>query len=641
MVLRPLFFSFFLLPWSASADDDPLPLEPVVVSATRVPAAADRLGSSVTVIDRDEIEARNVRFLGELLRQVPGVSVARSGGAGAQTQIRVRGAEANHVMVLIDGVEANDPALGDEFSFAHLLLSGVERVEIVRGPHSAIWGSDSLAGVINVVTRDGVDPRRLLHIEAGSHGTRQIGTSLAAPWQRGSWNLDVTHLQTDGTNISRSGTEDDGYENLTLTLGAEFDLTDRVAIASRLNVIDSENEFDNIDFIGTGLPADGTPYTDAQQLYWLTRARWSGWNGRVAQRAELRYGDTENANYDFGQRSSLTTSERVAVGYQASVDLSAGQALSRSLTLALEHESTDFRQRGTASPFGDPNQDRSLHVNSAVLEFLGDLDERLTLAASLRYDDNSDFDSRGAYRVSLSRRIGDGARVWGAYGTGQKAPTFIERFGFFTTGFIGNPDLRPEQSQGWEIGAETTFADRRGQASVAVYREDLEDEIDGFFFDPQSFNFTARNVAAESRRQGGEAQVGWRFAEHWNVDLTYAYLDSTQPGFDLRARDELRRPRHSGFLGLSYADPAGPLSVSVSASYNGERSDQFFPPFPRPSEQVALESYWLLDVACRYRINPSLELTLRGENLLDEDYEDVFGFANPGRSGFVGLQVTF
>ena len=222
--MMPAYALLPLLSMSFSlADEPPAELEPVVVSASRVPIPVEQLGSSVTVIEREEIERRGVRFLGELLREVPGVSVARSGGVGAQAQVRIRGAEANHVLVLIDGVEANDASLSDEFSFAHLLLNNVERVEIVRGPHSSIWGSDSVAGVINVVTARSGNGAHRAYAEAGSRNTFQGGAALDWDFDRGALDLSVDYLESDGTNVSRTGSEDDGYDNLTLGLQTRWD----------------------------------------------------------------------------------------------------------------------------------------------------------------------------------------------------------------------------------------------------------------------------------------------------------------------------------------------------------------------------------------------------------------------------------
>jgi len=611
-------------------------LDQIIVTGARTPINIDHLGNATTVIDRAEIERLEARYVADLLRTVPGFAVSHSGGVGSQTQVRVRGAEANHVLVLIDGVRANDPATGDEFRWEYLTTGNVDRIEIVRGPQSALWGSDAVAAVVHVVTnRQRPEPSLTAYAEGGSHETANVGINGSAGGERWSLTGGIEYLDTGGINISRTGTERDGSDIATVSLGGRFAASDSVTIDAGIRSADAFSEFDPVDFLVTGLPIDGDHVTEADNLYADVSATIAGPDSRFRHRLSARYFDSDNRNLIDGAEDSRTASDRLTIMYQADMQLG-----DHRLSLALEHEATDFSQRG-ATVFGDPNQDQEMDVDSVIADFEANPSERLTVLLSARFDANSDFDDATTGRLSAAYLVNDRTTLRGNIGIGRKNPTFIERFGFFPAQFVGNPDLKPEKSTSYEVGIDRQFGDEALTVGLTIFHQDLEDEINGFVFDPVTFLTTAENLAEDSTRTGFEWSARWQAHERVDLGATYTYIDASEQDVGGQDVTELRRPRHSGSLSANYLPPGDRWKLSLSANYGGTRSDVYFPPFPQPSEVVTLGNYWLVDLAAHYSLTDSITIFARGANLLDADYEQVFGYQTPGITGYLGLRARF
>lgn len=619
----------------------------LVVTASRVPVPLVAAGSSVSVIDREQIEARQSVFAVDLLQDVPGVAVSRSGGIGSQTQIRVRGAEANQVLVLIDGIEANDPAGNDEFAFQDLTTWDVERIEVVRGPQSALWGSDALAGVVNVITRAPTEEFTAAGFaEAGAFDSRAIGGRIAGEVLGARSGLSLSRFDSNGDNSSRSGNEDDGYENTTASLTLAGNPSDRLGLDFAGRYTATNKEFDGTDFVSTGLPADTGDETAVDLGYFRAGGTLALADGRWTQRLQAAWTttDTENSN-EFGASGS-TDADKYGLNYQTTWQFTRRTAESsgNSITLALDRERQEFGQSGLASPFGDPNQSQDIDNTAAVLELLLSPFERTSLSLSGRYDDNSDFDDIGTFRATTAWTAeGTGTRLHAAFGTGQKAPTFIERFGFFPDQFIGNPDLQPEKSTAWEAGVEQPFWNGRVSLGATYFREELENEINGFAFDPDTFLFTAENLDGESERRGVEVSALARIKDSLRFSGSYTYTDAAQPdslaGEDTR---EIRRPRHTANLNAGWRLLDSRADLNVNLTYVGDQDDTFFevaPPFG--TQTIDLDSYYLASLAVSYRLTDQASVYARAENLLDEDYENVYGYNTPGIGAYAGIRLTF
>ena len=620
--------------------EDALELDDLVVTAGLQPISISDVASSITVITREEIEQKQALYLSELLRDVPGFAVSQAGGAGSQTQVRVRGAEANHLLVLIDGVRANDPSANDEFQYQFALTSNIERIEIIRGPQSAAWGSDAVAGVINIIRKKDLANNYLSgNFEAGSFGTINGGIEGGYSGAAVSINAGLSFLDTDGTNISRNGDEKDGAENMTGNISLQYNASDAIRLRLSANLVDASSEYDDIDYFATGLPGYADRLTVTQQSfvsgelnYEPPQSRWSG-------SLSVNRMDSDNDNFSDGNWSGATAAETLEYRVRGGVLL--GNEHNHRVSFALEREEVDFSQRGQASLYGDPNQDQDYRSNGYAIEYVGKPLTGFTWTASARLDDYSDFDDATTWQLAASYRLSAAHRLRGSIGTGSKTPTFTERYGFFEDLFLGNPDLKPESSRGWEIGIESNWSDNRHQFQLAYFDQDLQDEIDGFVFDPDTFLFTARNKQTDSKRQGIEAIFDTRLSEAVTLGASYTYTDATEKNGAGQSVQEVRRPKHMASLSTNYrfSDDRGNLNLNVR--YNGSQQDVFFSPLTYESEYIKLDAYTLLNLAVSWKLTQSLELTGRVSNLLDEEYEEVLGFARPGRGIYAGLRGRF
>ncbi len=622
--------------------EDTYELDDMLVTAGLQPISINDVASSVTIITREEIEQRQVKYLSDLLRDVPGFAVSQAGGPGTQTQIRVRGSEANQLLVLIDGVRANDPALSDEFAFNYALTANIERIEIIRGPQSATWGSDAMAGVINIIRKKNVDSHYIsANLEAGSFSTISAGVDGGYSGESFRITGGLAYFDTDGTNVSRQGTEKDGAKNTTANLDVEFDASDALILRFSGQAVDATSEYDSIDYFVTGLPVDADRVTESQQTYLTAEARYAPVQQPFSGSLMVNRLDSDNNNYADGLWSNSSAAETMEVRLRGGWGFSTGDVEYHRINFALERENIDFSQRGLASPWGDPNQDQSYDVNGYALEYIGKPSTQFTWTLSGRLDDYSDFDDATTWQLAGAYRVSQALRLRGSIGTGSKAPTFTERYGYFEDFFIGNPDLKPESSQGWEMGIDTNWQNNRHNLSVTYFNQDLQDEIDGFVFDPETFLFTAKNKSTDSKRQGVEIVFDTRLGTAWSVGASYTYTDATETDASGQSVREVRRPKHMASLTANhyFADERGNLNLNLN--YSGKQLDNFFNPATFSLDRVEIPAYTVVDLAGSWRLTPSLDLTARVSNLLDEEYEEILGFVRPGRAIYAGLRGRF
>jgi vitamin B12 transporter len=604
-------------------------MEVITVSAT--PININDAGSSVSVISRQNILDRNAGSVQDLLREIPGFSVNQQGSHGAVTQVRIRGAEANQVLVLINGIEVNDLAQGSEFDFSQISTNDIERIEIVRGPQSALWGSDAMAGVIHIITMPNTDDSSFdASLETGSFSTQRATFSANLGSSRHQTKLSVDYLDSDGTNIARNGNEDDGLENLTVSLAGRYAASDNLSLSYTIRHTDKTSEFDAIDFFTTGLPVDADYETDSTYLYSgvsITQIV----SDSIDHSLKASRTDTDNKTSASNPDKDETSGVRDTFRYQFNYLDGANH-----LSLRVEHETEEYKQRGTSSFFGDPNQNLDAKTDSFAAEYRY-VGERFNYSLSGRHDKNSEFDDSNSWRMTGNFKLSQ-ATLFASVGESIKNPTFTERFGFFTN-FIGNPDLEPEESLHWEIGARTSLLNDKLELAATYFNADLENEINGFVFDAGTGGFTSGNIDGESKRKGVELAFGYTQSERFDLRATYTYLDATQQGFNGSDVTEVRRPEHTGSLTMNYRWQQAGLNFSVS--YTGTQEDNFFPPFPPFQERVELDAFTLVSLSGYYNLNDLVTVTARIENLADENYEQVYGFASPGIGGHLGFRLKW
>lgn len=626
----------------ANAQPGTQTLPDTIVSANRVALPSAEVGSSITVITGEEMQARQIRVVADALRDVPGVSVNRTGPRGLFTQIRIRGNEGNHTKVFIDGIEANDPSGDVEFDFAHLLAADVERVEIIRGPQSALWGSDAIGGVINVITKRGTAGLRADgYLEAGSFNTYSGNAALRGAGRNYRYSASGSFFTTDGVNMSRFGTEEDGYRNGTINLSGAVDASEVLELSANGMYVASSVESDPQDFTFggpfEGLFVDGDEERTGDQFYGRAQGKLKTFGGQWEHILGANYTHSDFENKSDQQFSSNSVGTKSRVDYQSNLLLSTPGFAAANHTLTFFAEYTEESFKNSSKDFPAANQSESITSASVAGEYLVGLWQRVFLTGALRYDDNERFKNATTYRVTGAYVHPQSAsRLHGSIGTGVKNPGFFDLFGFFPGSFIGNPDLNPEKSWGWDLGYEQKLFAEKLVVDLTYFRSVLTDEIVTVFLPGgPPFLTSVANQTGESNRQGVELSVKAELARALTMSAAYTWTDATDPD----GRVEVRRPEHVASLVFNYLLPSRRGNVNLNIQYNGPMQDNEFSA-STPRDRVDLPGYTLVTLAGAYNVSKTVQLFGRIENLLDQDYEEVWSAQSPGIGFFAGVRLN-
>ena len=625
----------------AFAADGVLPGDTVFVTASMVPAAAYTIGNAISVLDEDYIERRQNPVVSDLLRSVPSVAVSRSGGPGQLTQIRMRGAEGNHTLVLIDGVEANELNFNGEFDYAGLMAVGVERIEVLRGAQSALYGSDALGGVINIITRSGHPGFRFEgSAEGGSFAERQATALVSGGTDRVNGVFSAGYFGAGGINLSRFGTEKDGARTFTFSGKGMAQVTDKFRIDAVGRYVTSKNDTDAQDFnwpptATEGLVVDTLDQQENRQFYGRVLGELSLFEGHWVHQGSVQYSDTKREYINPSNDLTGNHGQRLRFAYQNTVNFETPSFLDADhhVTMAFQREQQDFVNRG-AVPDALENQERSEPQNSYIAEYRVGFADQLFLSAGVRHDDNRMFKDATTYRLSAAWQFKEiGTRLHASHGTAVTNPGFFEMFGFFPAFFLGNPDLKPEESRSFDVGIEQKLFDDKLVLDVTYFHANLENEI-VTVFDFNTFLTTVDNLVGTSRRDGVEVMLSARLSDNLSVGGSYTYTRSRQPDDS----PEVRRPRHMGNFNANYVFASGRGNVNLDVSYNGKQLDNEFAS-TTPESVVTLNDYVLVTLAASYKLTDTLEIYGRVENLVDQNYEEVFSYRSPGLGAFGGLRV--
>jgi len=615
---------FFISILAAPAGD-----EAILVTASRSPVAAADSAASATLFDKTALDDLSLPAAADILRLAPGVTVATTGPRGTQTQVRIRGNEANHSLIFLDGIRFNDPAAGNEARFELLTADSLARIEVVRGPQSALWGSEALGGVIAAQTADpfrgggfegvaeygSLDSARL----SGRYALRagNVGVMASAGW-----------LRSGGIDSfgAPGGGERDGFDNKSASLRVEARPAGAVRLGVTGHYLEATNDYDGFD-PATFLRADTLDSTDnlIVAVRGWAEGRWGGW----MLAADASYLDSSNRNRLAGAPLNSNFGDRLSLGAQLS-----RQFGGHGLTLAVSHEAEDFRARDTQY-FGGTDQDRGRHLTALVGEWRAQWSDWAITDVAIRHDSFGAFADETTARASLLVRPVRGLTLRAAYGEGIAQPTFYDLYGFFPGSFAGNPALTPEHARGWEAGI--GWSDARFSLEATWFSARLRDEIVDTF-DPLTFLSSTDNADGTSRREGIELAAGFTAGPGLNLRANYTWLDAGEQRVAGAALvRETRRPRSSANL-IAYGE-AGRFRWGASLAYVGKRRDQDFDLFPAVT--VTLDDYVLASANLAFRILPRLELYARAENGFDADYRDVVGYNTPGRTVHAGLRVAF
>lgn len=581
------------------------PLDEVVVTATRLPAIVqDTPGARV--VDRATIDRRGAVFAADILADVPGLSVVRSGAFGGVAQVRMRGAGPGKTLVLVDGVPVNDPAeVNGAFDFGGFDLADIERIEVLSGPQSSLWGSDAIGGVIAFTTRetDGV----AADLEAGSFDTRRgrlaVGTA-DADRAVGAW---LSHVVSEGISAADArdgGAERDGLRSTTAGIKGRYAFSPSISVDGSLRWTDAEVDLD-------GYPAPAFVLADTPDTQ--TSEQWSGF-GRLHlsalgldHRLSLSVHDlTREIVSDF---PSVFDASRQAWRWQAT-----GTARGVDFVLGAEREDAEGRlSTGLTGELGTTSAFATARVEPVA---------RLSLTGALRHDATDDFGAKTTGRLSAAFDAGAGVTLSAAWGTGFKAPSISQAVCDFCFAPQPWPTLVPETAEGLEAAIGWRSADRRLEGRATLYRLKVEDQI----------SYVAGRYVniAETATDGVELEGRARLGGGFDLTAAYAWTDARDETTGARL---LRVPEHAASATLGWSGERLSAAVTVRAESDQDDSDGF--------AAVVRDGFVTASLAGSYVLTEQVTLTARIENLTDEAYQQVFGYGEPGRSAYVGLRLRY
>jgi vitamin B12 transporter len=615
----------------AAAADAPDAVESVVVSATRLPTPESEVGSSVTVITADDIAARQERTLPDVLKSVPGLNLVQTGGPGGTAGVFMRGTNSSHTKVLVDGIDVSDPSnpIGN-FDFAHFLTEDIERIEVLRGPQSGLYGSDAIGGVINIITRSGFGPAQLsASAEGGSFETFNQTGSARGSLDRFHYSAAVDHLHSGATPVTPldlllpgEQRNDDYYDNLTASTKLGYDLAEGFDIGLVARYTDTHLRVTDDDFSTfPSFPAARQTRSNTAEYYARATGHLVSFGGVLDQTLGAAFTRKRTSTLEPDFPESLAIGERVKIDWQGALKLSE----ENSLVLGAEHARDEISNPVTA---GSDNLPLSAgnNTDAGYLELQSQFGRSLYSAINARYDRNDRFGSKVTYRFAPAYLIPlTGTKLKASVGSGFKAPTLSELFQDFPPFFFANPELLPETSIGYDLGLEQGIG-ATARVGVTYYYNRIRNLIS-----TAPSGITYANVG-RAHAEGVESFLTYTPTKSLTLRADYTYTQATD---DTTNQELLRRPKHKASLNAAW-QATGALSVnatvlSVSSWIDGNRD------FSIP--RLSAAGYTIVNLAASFDLNPHFTLLARVDNLLDRHYQNPVGFLQPTLGGFAGIRA--
>lgn len=620
---------------------EPVNLAPVVVTATRTEQSVEEVASSVSVVTAEDIAATGAVTVKEALRAIPGLDVTTQGGIGEATTVFIRGGRSEDTLVMVDGMEINDPINpGRTYDFADLTTDNVERIEVVRGPQSTLYGSDAIGGVINIITRRGKGrPTCSLLSESGKDNTfREV---LSGSGQVGKWDFSFSGARIDSDGIASHNP----YEDNTFSLRTGYHLWEGGDLDFVFRSVDAKVDLDDWDFyVYETIPDPNYFQENNNQMYQLryTQKIIEVWesalkvgyylNNRDYQDKPDRHEpnffatgwyDSSLFNVDWQHTLSLSDWDQVVVGVEYEDE--------KGESYYLERDVPSWGAYEYVSTFSE----KSVYTMAYYLQNQLKLWERLFLTAGLRVDDHEEFGTEVTYKTALAYLLqSTGTKFKGTWGTGFKAPTLYQLYapGIPAYYFLGgNPNLDPEKSESFDVGIEQGFFKDRLRFSAVYFNNEYEDLIE-YYSDPVTWTSTYVNLD-EAEAEGWELELQ---ANPWDtlfVTASYTYTDTKDK---TKGGPLLRRPQDKYSLMLDY-DWREKLHGNLAVYYVGKRVDwRTF-----TGARLQGESYTRVDLALSYTVNPHLQFFSKIVNLFDEEYQELRGYDAAGTAAFGGIKLTY
>ena len=614
-------------------------LSEVVVSATKSQTSTLELANSVTVIDSAEIANRNSSYVFDLLKNEYGVSYTRQGGPGTLSNINIRGGNSSYTLVLVDGIEVNlnnDPS--NFYDFASLSTDNVQSIEILRGPQSTLYGSNSLAGVINVITKKGIGkPSFSLLSEAGSYKT--FKNTLGMNGNVSDFNYSVTLGRAESEGFSAASekygnTEKDGYKKNNISARLGYDFTETAQLNLLMSYNNSKSDYDQT----AGKFGDDPTYIFKQEEFSfrgegkfdLLDGKWNQKIGASIFRNVRKY-NFDYSEFNAAASNSSYDGRKIKIDWQNNFNLLENHLLTfgiENISEAAVSEYFYFSQffnyeslfpQKKSNTFGAYLQDQ-LKIGQSFLSTLG-----------VRFDNHDKFGSVFTYRFAPAYIIWEtGTKLKATFGSGFKTPSL---FNLYDPAY-GNPNLNPEESIGFDAGVEQFLANDLLSIGITYFQNNYKDLI-GF---DQSFKAINVNKA---KTNGVETYLTAQMFDKLKIKLNYTYTNAKDEseGLDDDERKLIRRPEHKvgSYLSYNFSPKA---NANVEVIYIGEQDDLVFDNLTFTSSRIQLDPYILLNFSAHYQLLEFLRFNLRLENILDSDYEEVYGYATPGFSIYGGIKLS-
>lgn len=613
----------------------------LVVTATRSPQEADKVGQSLYVLDSAAIKAAQTVDVSTLLATTPGVSFSRNGGIGGSTSVRIRGAEADQTVVVIDGVKLNDPSTaGGGYNFANLLAGDIGGIEILRGAQSTLWGSQAIGGVVNIITAQATEPFEAnLTAEGGSMGTSYFRAAAGGKSERLAWRLAAGRYDTDGVSSYRFGKEKDGYENTGVSGRAVFTATDALSFDLRGVYSKGRNDFD-------GFPpptysfGDTREYGETEEFVGYGAVNFALFGGALTNRIAYGYTRTDRQNTNPDQAVTTTTFD--ARGENKRWEYQGVWTINDAWTATFGGETEDASMRTVSPSAFSPNPPvtrAKAGIDGLYAQVQGEVISGLNLTAGLRRDSHDTFGDATLGQLAAAWSLNDGNTVLRAsFGQGFKAPTLYQLYSEY-----GNTALQAEEADGWDAGIEQRFAERF-MVRATYFNRDTDNQIDFF-----SCAATATNPlcfvkgvkrsgfyanTAQTKAHGVELE-GAADLGPLEVSANYTWTDTenASPGNVNRGKQLARRPEHQANIQATYTWE-NKASLGGSIRYVGAS-------FDNAANSYVLQSYTLLDLRASYPVNETFELYGRVENAFDDDYETTRNYSSLGRGVYAGVRARF
>ncbi len=626
MRISPLVLFASLIPLVAQAAED---APHIIIHSTRSDRPINEVASSVTVIDSAQIARENKSTVVELLRQVPGVTIANSGGVGQTSRIFLRGTNSNHVLILIDGVVVNDPSdPATAYDLSNITTDNIEQIEVMRGPQSTLYGSQALGGVINILTKKGSGaPKYTATVEYGRYNSSKLLLGSSGAVGNTSYSISAGKTHTDGISSfdkKFGGREKDGNDTYTFATNIASKLTDNFTAKLNARYNRTDTDFDSTGSIGNfgARPDDDlNPNSDSRQINLRGAGELSLLDGKWVQElgvSTLNFNRALLTEY-FDAFFTPFFGRQQYKGRRDTVDWV------HHLKLVDNHVTTvgfEF--------FTDYLKTTNLTGNNvdSMGAFIDDqyhITPNFFVNTSARVDNHQSFGKEFTWKVAPGYNIeSTGTRLKASYGTGFKAPSLSQLFDPSS----GNRDLMPEKSKGWDVGFEQSLFGEKVKFGSTVFRNYITNLI-GFGPSPL---FATLNVG-KARTEGVENTITLRPIEDWTINFAHSYTLTENRKKDTEL---LRRPKNQFNVGTTY-QVNEQADVGANVRYAGSRRDVYW----SNSVLTSIPAFTVLDLNANYKLNPNATIYARLDNVLDKRYEEISGYGQPGRGLYVGVKAGF